>query len=49
MLNTTSVPGPSRGKIHFVVPEFWDKFWNDKMNFTRVFVAVSPLIGRLIW
>ena len=82
---TTSVPGPSRwdgdedpGKIHFIVPKFWEKnrmrsatqpccnhwtqwlqyswirlcltahaifspkFWNDKTNFTRVFVTVSP-------
>ena len=79
---STSVPGPSRwdgdedpGKIHFIVPKFWEKnrmrsetqpystvlqsliairlcrtahaifspkFWNDKTNFTRVFVTVSP-------
>ena len=77
----TSIPGPSRwdgdedpGKIHFIVPKFWEKnrmrsatqpycnngnngwirlcltahaifspkFWNDKTNFTRVFVTVSP-------
>ena len=79
---STSVPGPSRwdgdedpGKIHFIVPKFWEKnrmrsatqpycntvesmswirlcltahaifspkFRNDKTNFTRVFVTVSP-------